>query len=1176
MSKCWANIDKNKGGLDSTLNVFFDKNLTGENRMVKISISNPEKNISKEVVLVQKSTREVFFGEYSEVFKKNDCIDGGEGSDVILTERDVDCYPVVSFVSQEDANDRVRELLMEQGQEIANNRGYCTWQGKYSKKFTNECDYCQVGEEITVTEEDMDEYPFLSTISKSDADRMAEESVIANGQAFANKVGICTDMYRGEYEKVFYKNNCEECMKDSDGYKVTAEMTSGYPYCDTDESSANEKAKKAVESEGQEIANKNSSCLRINDEPLWEDQGDVYCNGCESVIRQIDTRRCSPTYNTTREIPRSGVDCSKNGEWSEWETFCDGYTEKRRRLNSCGATEEEVVLENSENCGYIVDRNPKWEKFEESYCQNCLGYQKYVDTNVNSPTYNNTKVLEEPSKNCDNSGEWTDWDTYCDGKGNLRKTRVNACGAEEDELVESDSSECKFTSTKTNTIAYRKTEGCECPGIEVSVGTVEATMTSLESPEDADRLAIEKANDLARQKSEALGCGAIFANMEVTRTKMGCPSDCTPPSFTVKAGEFSGCSSEEVELKAIAKAQEEADKMDCNCNYEVIKTNTIAYRKTEGCECQGEEVAIGTVEGKGSSSTLAEAERLAIEKANENARAKAEALGCGTVYYNKEVTKYKEGCGSNCVAPSYTVKAGVHKACTQAEAQTLADNEAQRLANEMKCDCTYTSTKTNTKNFCKDGYGESAKGDQCICQGKCVYIGEVSASATSKESQDDADAKAEALANENAKKLADTYECGDVYYSEASVITKQKNDCGAWCTGSMVDYPVEAGIKFSCISPDDANSKRNVEMESNDYQNKAQSYANAHGSCNCPPEPGTINVYVTPSKSGIVSFSGSISSTNGIVDSVVSVEDITGSKLVSSNSNVSPGVYNISVEGSATMRCTTESGEASTDTTYSLSSSSVNVESGGVYSVYIEVNSDCSQIEETVYADDINVTVYRSNESCQNDASYGANCVGDQYTYFVDGSKFSGRSKVEANNKRDAWVSSSEGRSIMQAEANSKGTCTCPSTDDCEISVSSDVYANASIDYEFHMFHVSLFHRISSINCSPGGCGDYIFNMSLSEDGTSNIHDNQSLTYSCGQTTDDFTNTNGYYLVGLSAMLPERYWAEPDSDEFYDGLSYTINTYSSSSNKEATLTGGAHTISINVTDVHTGNNGPFS
>lgn len=1058
MSKCWANIDKNKGGLDSTLNVFFDKNLTGENRMVKISISNPEKNISKEVVLVQKSTREVFFGEYSEVFKKNDCVDGGEGSDVILTERDVDCYPVVSFVSQEDANDRVRELLMEQGQEIANNRGYCTWQGKYSKKFTNECDYCQSGEEITVTEEDMDEYPFLSTISKSDADRMAEESVVANGQAFANEVGICTDMYRGEYEKVFYKNNCEECMEDSDGYKVTAEMTSGYPYCDTDESSANEKAKKAVESEGQEIANKNSSCLRINDEPLWEDQGNAYCNGCESVIRQIDTRRCSPTYNTTREIPRSGVDCSKNGEWSEWETFCDGYTEKRRRSNSCGATEEEVILENSENCGYIVDRNPKWEKFEESYCQNCLGYQKYVDTNVNSPTYNNTKVLEEPSKNCDNSGEWTDWDSYCDGSGNLRRSRVNSCGATEDELVEENSEGCigvtTYTSTKTNTIAYRKVDGCECPGNEVAIGTVEATATSTNSQSEADQLAIEKANQLAKSKSDS--------------------------------------------------------------------------------------------------------------------------LGCGTVYYNREVTKSKEGCGSNCVAPSYTVKAGVHKACTQVEAQTLADNEAQRLANEMECDCTYTSTKTNTQNFCKDGYGESATGDQCICQGKCVYIGEVSASATSKESQADADAKAEALANENARKLADSYECGAVYYSESSVITKQKNDCGAWCTGSMVDYPVEAGIEFSCISQDDANYKRNAKMESNDYQNAAQSYANTNGSCDCPPEPGTINVYVTPSKSGIVSFSGSISSTNGIVDSVVSVEDITGSKLVSSNSNVSPGVYNISVEGSATMRCTTESGEASTDTTYSLSSSSVNVESGSVYSVYIEVNSDCSQIEETVYADDINVTVYRSNESCQSDASYGANCVGDQYTYFVDGSRFSGNSKVEANNKRDAWISSSEGKSIMQAEANSKGTCTCPSTDDCEISVSSDVYANASIDYENYMFHVDLFHRISSINCSPGGCGDYIFNMSLSEDGTSNVPDNKKLTYSCGQTTDDFENTDGYYQIGLSAKLPERYWAEPDSDEFYDGLSYTINTYSSSSNNEASLTGGAHTISINVTDVHTGNSGPFS
>lgn len=1149
MSKCWANIDKVKGSSNTTLNVFFDKNATGENRMVKISISNLEKNISKEVVLVQKATSDMFFGEYSETFKKNDCVNGGEGSDVILTEKDLDCYPVVSFVSQEDANEKAKKLLIENGQAIANSKGYCTWSGKYSHKFTKECGPCKIGEEVTISEEYMDGYPFLSTLSKEDADSIAKEAVLNDGQSVANDIGRCYDMFKGEYEKVFYKQDCEECMSDRNGYVVKAEMTSGYPYCDADEMSANNRAKLAVEAEGQEIANKNSTCVRIQGEPVWVDQGEVYCNGCDSVIMQIDTNKCSPTYNSFREASRPGSDCSQNGNWSEWEVFCDGYTEKRKRVNSCGANQEEILEENSEDCGYVTNREPRWEAFGDPYCENCEGKQLYKDVNPDSPTYGNTEVRSDSSLSCEDSGTWSEWETFCDGYTQKRR-RTNSCGASQEEVLEVNSENCGYVVDREPRWEKVGSSYCE-------------NCTGYQKYEDTNTNSPTYGNVEIREESSK--------NCDSTGNWTDWDTYCDG-NGNLRRSRVNSCGATEDEL-----VEENSDECKGVVTYTSTKTNTIAYRKTDGCECPGNEVVIGSIEATATSTvSQSDADRLAVEKANQLAESRAESLGCGTLYLNKEVTKYKQGCGSNCVAPSYTIEAGAYKSCTSSEAQRLADDEAQRLANEMKCDCTYTSTKTNTQNFCKEGYDEFATDDQCVCQGKCVYAGEVSASATSKESQDDADAKAEALANQNAKNLADTYECGDVYYSEASVITKQKNDCGAWCTGSMVDYPVEAGIKFSCISQDDANYKRNVEIESNDYQNAAQSYANAHGSCNCIPEPGSINVYVVPSKSGMVSFNGSISSTNGVVDSSISVEDVTGSTLVASNDNVSPGVYSISVSGVASMRCTTEGGEATTETTYSLSDSSINVESGVTYSVYIEVNSDCSDIEETVYADDINVTVYRSNESCQSDASYGANCVGDQYTYFVDGSRFSGSSKVEANNKRDAWISSFEGKSIMQAEANSKGTCTCPSTDDCEITVSSDVYANASIDKENHAFRVDLFHRISSINCSPGGCGDYIFNMSLSEDGTSNVHDNESLTYSCGQTTDDFENVDGYYQTGLSAILPEKYWGEPDTDEFYDGLSYTINTYSSSSNSEASLNGGAHTISINVTDVHTGNSGPFS
>ena len=246
-------------------------------------------------------------GHYSETFQKNDCEIPDSGTEVEVSEADVEGNPFTSFVSQEDADNKAKEAVKAQGQNIANQKGKCRFVGVYSKEFTKDnCGSCQHGVPMSVTQ-DMVGGPFYSNESQEEANRLAQEAVEAQGQAYANKNGTCetdntdpvwvdsepletkceggksykkqvntNECYGGEDERwvegggkvctwtgTYSKQFTKQCADGGVGSKVTIDQddVTGGPFTSTvSQEDANSKAQAAVEQQGQALADAQGTC----------------------------------------------------------------------------------------------------------------------------------------------------------------------------------------------------------------------------------------------------------------------------------------------------------------------------------------------------------------------------------------------------------------------------------------------------------------------------------------------------------------------------------------------------------------------------------------------------------------------------------------------------------------------------------------------------------------------------------------------------------------------------------------------------------------------------------------------------------------------------------------------------------------------------------------------------
>ena len=370
-------------------------------------------------------------GHYSETFQKNDCEIPDSGTEVEVSEADVEGNPFTSFVSQEDADNKAKEAVKAQGQNIANQRGKCRFVGVYSKEFTKDnCGSCQHGVPMSVTQ-DMVGGPFYSNESQEEANRLAQEAVEAQGQAYADKNGTCemdsTDpvwvdsepletkceggksykkqintnecyggaderwveggdkvcTWTGTYSKVFTK----QCADGGVGSKVTIDQddVTGGPFTSTvSQEDANSKAQAAVEQQGQALADAQGTC--------------TWTGKASKVFTRNNCGSCQHGSSVTVTQDQVG------GPFTSNISQADANKKAQDAVNSQG----QAVANKNGDC--VADSTtPSWSDTGSTRCDGCTSQKQQRDTNPCSSSYNNTRWVNGGGESC------TDWSYYGTG-----------------------------------------------------------------------------------------------------------------------------------------------------------------------------------------------------------------------------------------------------------------------------------------------------------------------------------------------------------------------------------------------------------------------------------------------------------------------------------------------------------------------------------------------------------------------------------------------------------------------------------------------------------------------------------------------------------------------------------------------------------------------------------------
>ena len=380
-------------------------------------------------------------GHYSETFQKNDCEIPDSGTEVEVSEADVEGNPFTSFVSQEDADNKAKEAVKAQGQAIANQKGKCRFVGVYSKQFTKDnCGSCQHGVPMSVTQ-DMVGGPFYSNESQEEADRLAQEAVEAQGQAYANKNGTCemdntdpvwvdsepleTKCEGGKsYKKQVNTNECyggaderwveggdkvctwtgtyskqftKQCADGGVGSEVTIDQddVTGGPFTSTvSQEDANSKAQAAVEAQGQALADAQGTC--------------TWTGKASKVFTRNNCGSCQHGSSVTVTQDEVG------GPFTSNISQADANKKAQDAVNAQG----QAVANKNADC--LPDSTtPSWSNTGSTRCDGCTSQKQQRDTNPCSSSYNDTRWVNGGGESC------TDWSYY--GTGDcVGHTRYNA------------------------------------------------------------------------------------------------------------------------------------------------------------------------------------------------------------------------------------------------------------------------------------------------------------------------------------------------------------------------------------------------------------------------------------------------------------------------------------------------------------------------------------------------------------------------------------------------------------------------------------------------------------------------------------------------------------------------------------------------------------------------------
>lgn len=380
-------------------------------------------------------------GHYSETFQKNDCEIPDSGTEVEVSEADVEGNPFTSFVSQEDADNKAKEAVKAQGQNIANQRGKCRFVGVYSKEFTKDnCGSCQHGVPMSVTQ-DMVGGPFYSNESQEEANRLAQEAVEAQGQAYANKNGTCetdntdpvwedsepletkceggksykkqvntNECYGGEHERwveggdkvctwigAYSKQFTKQCADGGVGSKVIIDQddVTGGPFTSTvSQEDANSKAQAAVEQQGQALADAQGTC--------------TWTGKASKAFTRNNCGSCQ--HGSSVVVTQDQV----GGPFTSNISQADANKKAQDAVNSQG----QAVANKNGDC--VADSTtPSWSDTGRTRCSGCTSQKQQRDTNPCSSSYNDTRWVNGGGESC------TDWSYY--GTGDcIGHTQYNA------------------------------------------------------------------------------------------------------------------------------------------------------------------------------------------------------------------------------------------------------------------------------------------------------------------------------------------------------------------------------------------------------------------------------------------------------------------------------------------------------------------------------------------------------------------------------------------------------------------------------------------------------------------------------------------------------------------------------------------------------------------------------
>lgn len=370
-------------------------------------------------------------GHYTETFQKNDCEIPDSGTEVEVSEADVEGNPFISFVSQEDADNKAKEAVKAQGQNIANQKGKCRFVGVYSKQFTKDnCGSCHHGVPMSVTQ-DMVGGPFYSNESQEEANRLAQEAVEAQGQAYVNKSGTCeidntdpvwedsepletkceggksykkqvntNECYGGENERwveggdkvcawtgTYSKQFTKQCADGGVGSKVTIDQddVTGGPFTSTvSQEDANSKAQAAVEQQGQALADAQGTC--------------TWTGKASKVFTRNNCGSCQHGSSVTVTQDQVG------GPFTSNISQADANKKAQDAVNSQG----QAVANKNGDC--VADSTtPSWSDTGSTRCDGCTSQKQQRDTNPCSSSYNNTRWVNGGGKTC------TAWSYYGTG-----------------------------------------------------------------------------------------------------------------------------------------------------------------------------------------------------------------------------------------------------------------------------------------------------------------------------------------------------------------------------------------------------------------------------------------------------------------------------------------------------------------------------------------------------------------------------------------------------------------------------------------------------------------------------------------------------------------------------------------------------------------------------------------